>query len=224
MPDPTYNQEVLDSQHRCPSGEMGRTIGEEMARDHLPENLWTISRLNPQPTDHILEIGFGPGVAIQELLKRVTDGRIAGVDLSETMATEASKRNAEAIQAGRADLRYGEAAELPFADASFDKAFSIHSIYFWAQPLAAFRELARILKPGGLLVITMLPKEKWPPNVAGSALEVGTPECTPYSGRELEEMMSEAGFVRTWVEADQTSAPGSNLSNYSVLGFMPHAV
>ena len=172
--------EDLDSQYRRPSGPLGRKIGREMARDHLPENLWTITQLNPQPSDHILEVGFGPGVAIQKLSEVVTGGSIAGIDYSETMVTEASERNTGAIEAGVVDLRHGDAADLPYEDASFDKAFSIHAIYFWPKPLDALRELHRVLKPGGLLVITMLPKERWPANPPGSSPEYGTPECIPY--------------------------------------------
>jgi ubiquinone/menaquinone biosynthesis C-methylase UbiE len=215
MPKSKPSQQDLDRQYRKPSGALGRKIGREMARDHLPENLWTITQLNPQPADYILEIGFGPGIAIEELLKHVTTGMVAGIDHSETMVAEASERNALAIKAGRADLRYGDAAELPFAEASFDKAFSIHAIYFWARPRQALRELRRVLKPGGLLVITMLPKDKWPPNPPGSPLEYGTAECTPYLGVEVEQMMAEAGFSNTRIEADHES---ERFSRFSVIG------
>ncbi|MDQ3930617.1 MAG: methyltransferase domain-containing protein [Chloroflexota bacterium] len=179
------DEQDLDSQYRRPFGEVGRRIGAEMARDHIPENLWTIAQLDLQPTDRVLEVGFGPGVGVEEVLKRVRAGFVAGVDFSETMVSEASKRNAEAIRAGRADLRYCVAEDLSFPDASFDKAFGIHSIYFWSDAQAAFRELYRVLKPGGLLVITMLSKDRWPPNPPGSTLEYGTPECTPYFGSEV---------------------------------------
>lgn len=212
------DEQDLDSQYRRPFGEVGRRIGQEMACDHLPENLWTIAQLDLQPTDRVLEIGFGPGVAVEEILKRLTAGQVAGIDYSKLMVGEASQRNIDDIKAGRADLRYGEASELPFADAAFDKALSIHSIYFWAQPRQALRELHRVLKPGGLLVITMLPKNRWPPNPAGAALEYGTPECTPYFGSEIEEMLVEAGFSEARIEADQESVAGSHASNYSVLG------
>jgi SAM-dependent methyltransferase len=216
-----FDEHNLDAQYRRPFGEVGRKVGEEMARNHLSENLWTIAQLNPQPADHILEVGFGPGVAIEELLKHVTGGLVAGVDFSETMVAKASRRNAEAIRAGRAVLRYGDAENLPFADASFDKAFSIHSIYFWPRPMPVLRELQRVLRPGGLLVITMLPRERWPANAPGSTLEYGTPECTPNYGGEVERMMLAAGFSATRIAVDDVPADGSNLSNFSVLGTKP---
>lgn len=128
-------QNIINSQFRRPTGLIGYWIGRRMAKDHLPENLWTISRLNAQPTDHIFEIGFGPGLAIAEMAKIVTQGPIAGVDFSKTMVQTARKRNAKAVKQGQVDLRYGDVINLPFEDNSFDKAFSIHSIYFWPFPL-----------------------------------------------------------------------------------------
>lgn len=218
MVEPEQEQHDLDSQYRRPSGELGRRVGREMARDHLPENLWTIKLLDPQPADSILEVGFGPGIAVEMLLAHVKSGLVAGVDFSETMVSEVIARNQGAILAGRADLRYGEAGDLAYGDASFDKAFSIHSIYFWYEPLTALKELHRVLKPGGLLVITMLPKHKWPPNGAGAPQEYGTAECTPYFGIEVEEMMLQAGFSITRIETDPDATEQTNRSNFSVLG------
>lgn len=215
MTKPKTTKIDLDSQYRCPSGIVGRRVGREMARDHLPENLWTIRQLNPQPADRILEVGFGPGVAIKQLATFVTEGLVAAVDYSMTMVQEASKRNMAAIKLGRVDLRHSDAAALPFADASFDKAFSVHAIYFWSKPLNAVKELHRVLKPPGLLAITVLPKESWPPNAPGSLWEYGTPECIPYSGGEIAQMLNAAGFSSIRIESNQEPA---RLSNFSVLG------
>ncbi len=216
MSQPEPDENDLDSQYRRPFGEVGRRVGEAMARDHLPENLWTVAQLNPQPSDSILEVGFGPGTALSELLKTLTHGSVAGIDFSETMVTLARERNASAIGEDRADLRYGEATHLPFEDTAFDKAFSIHSIYFWPRPLLALKEFYRVLKPGGLLVLTILPKEKWPRNVPGAPLDCGTPECTPYFAYELQAMLEEAGFSTTHIAFDP-AFQNANPSNFSIL-------
>jgi SAM-dependent methyltransferase len=206
-------QKYIDGQYRRPTGMIGRWIGSKMAHQHSPENLWTVSRLDVQPTNHILEIGFGPGFAIQALTAQIATGHIAGVDFSRAMVAAASRRNAAAIKAGRVTLKFGMASDLPFEDGAFDKAFSIHSLYFWPEPMAAFQEIWRVLKPDGLVVITVLPKEKW----SGSATESepGTLECRPYSGEEIIVMMRQAGFGRTRIESDpDTRVP----SNFSVIG------
>jgi len=142
----------------------------------------------------------------------VTRGHVAGVDYSRAMVAAASRRNRRAIRDGRVELQYGEAAQLPFADAAFDKAYGIHTIYFWPDAPAGLKELRRVMRPGGLLVITILPKERWPAAPEGS---LGTPECQVYSGAELAELMGAAGFTQTRVESD---ADTSKASNYSVVG------
>jgi ubiquinone/menaquinone biosynthesis C-methylase UbiE len=204
-------QKYIDGQYRQPSGLIGRWIGGRMAQQHRPENLWTVNLLDVGNTDHILEIGFGPGFAIQTFARCAR--HVAGIDFSRTMVAVARKRNAAAVREGKVDLRYGDAAELPFADTIFDKVYSIHSIYFWRDPLRVLREIRRVLKPNGYLVLTVLPKERWNPENPDAA---GTPDCIPYSGAELQALLAQAGFTRTRIAAD-TNAEFA--SNYSVIGY-----
>jgi ubiquinone/menaquinone biosynthesis C-methylase UbiE len=206
----TIAERILDSQYRRPSGWLGEWIGMQMARDHRPENLWTVQVLNAQPDDQILEIGFGAGVAIQELARIVRQGSISGVDFSRTMLAAARRRNAAAVRAGKVKLYDGVADDLPFESETFDKVFSIHSVYFWPDALAALREIRRVLKPGGILVLTILPKGLW--NVDQPDMPVGTPECKPYSANELEVLLMKAGFRSTRVEADPNLSHRSNTS------------
>jgi ubiquinone/menaquinone biosynthesis C-methylase UbiE len=128
------------------------------------------------------------------------------------MVAAARKRNAVGIRTGKVDLRYGDAAHLPFADSTFDKAFSIHSIYFWPDPIAVLTGIYRVLKPNGMLVLTVLPKEKWNPDNPNLA---GTPECKPYSGEELKDLLTKAGFHDLKIESDPNPATPSN---YSIIG------
>ena len=205
-------QKIIDGQYRRPSGWLGRWIGRKMEEQHLPENTWTVQVLNPQPTDSILEIGFGTGIAIEQVAQHVTDGFVAGIDFSRTMVDVAKKRNHAGVKSGKVDLRYADVVQIPFADATFDKAYSIHSIYFWQQPLIALKEICRVLKADGTLILTILPKEKW--NINNPEQVVGTPECTPYSAHELETVLTQAGFNRIRVEADPQNR---SHSNYSVI-------
>jgi SAM-dependent methyltransferase len=192
-------------QFRKPSGLFGRFIGNGMARGNEYDARWTVSLLDIQPESHVLEIGFGPGVSTQYAAEKATKGFVAGIDHSETMVQAARKRNAGAIKAGRMDLKQGDVAALPFPDDSFNKAFSIHSIYFWIKPVDGLKELRRVLKPGGLLAITIQPKDKWN--------EVQKRESslrTLYFSAELAGMLSDAGFreVRVEVCPEQDKFPG----------------
>lgn len=145
----------MDAQHSCPSGIVGRMVGERMARQHVPETQWTLALLTIQPTDDVLEIGFGAGKAIELAAAQASNGHVSGIDLSHAMLQSASRRNAQAIKAGRVTLRYGDVAALPFADKQFDKILSIHTFYFWSDHERALSEIFRVLKPRGTVALTI---------------------------------------------------------------------
>lgn len=148
---------IINGQYRCPTGLIGRFIGAKMVQQHQPETLWTISLLDTQPHDHVLEVGFGAGKAIEQLATLATSGHIAGIDLSPTMLRTAQRRNAQAIRAGRVELQHGDVTRLPFADQQFDKLISIHTIYFWPHLDRALAEIFRVLKPGASLALAFSP-------------------------------------------------------------------
>jgi len=164
-------------QYRSPSGLIGRLAGERMVRQHGPETAWTMNLLEIQPTDIVLEVGFGAGQGIKLAAEKASDGRVIGIDLSEMMVRVATRRNAQAVKAGRVALAQGNMTALPFEDQYFDKVMTIHTFYFWSEPAQALGELYRVLKPGGRLVITLSTGkinargevEVWPP--LQSALE-----------------------------------------------------
>jgi ubiquinone/menaquinone biosynthesis C-methylase UbiE len=206
-------QKYIDSQYRRPRGMVGRWIGRKMLQQHQPENLWTIGLLDVKPADHILEVGFGGGFGIQEVAKHLVTGQVTGVDFSAAMVQAASSRNAKAIQAGRVKLVEGDAARLPFPDNSFDKAFSIHSIYFWPDTNAALKHILRVLKPGGMFIVTFLPTDRW----QSASLEepAPTPTFTPYSGAQMQILLAQIGFANIRIETDNSP---QNRSNFSVVG------
>jgi len=130
-----------------------------MIRENREANEWTLGLLKVQPTDHVLEVGFGPGVAIQSLARIVTVGRIAGIDSSETMVRMAARRNAAAIAAGRVELKCGDAGVLPYETKQFNKVLAVNVIYFLPDPHTAVKEMHRVMKPGGDLAMFFVAKE-----------------------------------------------------------------
>src|SRR5215216_7451368 len=179
----------IASQFRKPSGLLGRLIGNGMARGNEAEARWTIDLLNIQPDTRVLEIGFGPGVAIQHAAQQAVQGHVSGIDYSETMVQVARKRNASAIRNGLVDLTHGDVRSLPYMDESFDRAFTIHCIYFWAEPTTCLREVRRVLRTNGVLAITIQPKDKWPPRRTPPA-----DVFTLYRGSEVVQLVTDVGF------------------------------
>jgi ubiquinone/menaquinone biosynthesis C-methylase UbiE len=142
----------LFQQFAHPSGWLGRIAGSVMAKG-TEDDRWLVDLLDLQPDDRVLEVGFGPGVAIELMSAQTRNGLIAGVDPSAVMVQEAIKRNHGAAQAARVHLRQGTVTSLPYPDSSFTKALALHSIYFWPSVEEGLRELHRVLSTGGLLAI-----------------------------------------------------------------------
>ncbi|GER91037.1 hypothetical protein KDW_51990 [Dictyobacter vulcani] len=174
-----------------PAGWKGMIAGKLMAKQHYPENQWTVELLQLQGNEQVLEVGFGPGIAIQAAAALLTTGKITGVDISKAMMREARRRNAQAVRVGRVELLPGNAYALPFADSTFDKIYSIHVIYvwWWNQPQQVLAEVYRVLKPGGLFCVTFLSRESWPGYSAEKAASFDGPD-----GPSVEKLFTEAGF------------------------------
>jgi SAM-dependent methyltransferase len=108
-------------------------------------------RLGLAPGERVLDVGCGCGESTLELARRVgPDGRVVGVDVSATMLARAGERVAEA-RLGNVALLQGDAQEHPFDAAAFDVVYSRFGVMFFADPVAAFANLRRALRPGGRL-------------------------------------------------------------------------
>lgn len=149
-------------QFKNPHGTLGRLAGFIMAnrQSNVERNEWTIDLLSLQPTDHLLELGYGPGIAIEKASQIITEGLIVGADHSQTMLKQASKRNAKAIQQGLVKLYACSADALPSFDKPFDKICSANVVQFWPDPVAQFKALRSILAPGGVIATTFMPRNR----------------------------------------------------------------
>ncbi len=151
-----------------PAGPMSRRLSRQAARPrgvagHLLARLWisetaavndvAVDLLGPAPGQRILEIGFGPGRTLGRLAAAGAD--VHGVEVSETMLAAATRRNAAAIAAGRISLQRGDGITLGLPDGSVDAVLSVHTIYFWPDPPVTLAETARVLRPGGRIVLAL---------------------------------------------------------------------
>lgn len=143
----------IAEQARHAKGLVGRLIAFIMARETWAENLKAIGALDVAPTDHVLDIGCGPGRALSELARRASKGRAAGVDPSELMVNTTVQRNGAHVRARLVDVAQAGVDHLPFADATFDKVLCVHVVYFWSDLDAGLHEVARVMKPGGRLAL-----------------------------------------------------------------------
>jgi SAM-dependent methyltransferase len=174
-----------------PTGLPGRMAGWVMA--HRPSNrrrnAWAVSLLEVQHDDRVLEIGFGPGIAIRELARLAADGNVCGLDHSEVMVRQAARRNAEAVRRGRVDLRLGGVERLPAFDAPFDKILAVNALQFWDQPDEPLGELRRVLRNGGRIAIAFQPRGPR-----------ATDEAATRRGHKLATALRGAGFSQVRLE------------------------
>jgi ubiquinone/menaquinone biosynthesis C-methylase UbiE len=146
------NDYIMENMFCAPKGALGRLGGQLMSQDRwLPA--WVLDLLEVHPSDSVLEVGSGPGVGLHLAAARAHRGRIAGVDLSETMLEMARRRNHALIEAGCIELQLGSAEDLPFDNAMFNKAMTMNSLHLWPNPVAGLREIKRILRPGGRIAV-----------------------------------------------------------------------
>ncbi|GAC1350950.1 MAG: hypothetical protein NVSMB27_38380 [Ktedonobacteraceae bacterium] len=197
---------VLNKQYPCPQGIMGRIAGELMVHQHGTETAWTVEIADVQPEDSVLEIGFGAGKAIALLAEKTSCGSVEGLDRSATMVKRARARNRRAVKAGRVTLQQGDAAHLPFEEQQFDKVISIHTFYFWSEHAAILAEILRVLKPGGMCIITF---------TTGKAEEAGL----GYYQTILEEQMLPGMRNMGWTSASIKHGPiARQYKNVAVIG------
>ena len=181
----------LVRQFHRPHGLGGYVAGWVMAHrsSNVRRNRWVVSLLDVQPSDRILEVGFGPGVAIAGLSALTPNGVVFGVDHSDVMVRVATRRNAAAIRAGRVELSQAEADALPDFGAPLDRVVAVNSIGFWPEPVARLKELHALLRAGGTIAIASQPR-----------CPGATAETSAKAGQEIATRLSEAGFTPKRVE------------------------
>jgi ubiquinone/menaquinone biosynthesis C-methylase UbiE len=146
-------------------------------------NRWAVSLLDIQPSDRVLEIGFGPGLAIREIARLAVEGYVCGIDHSEVMLRQASRRNARALHSGRVDLRLGSVESLPTFEERFDKILAVNALQFVADPVECFVGLRSLLLGGGRIAIAHQPR-----------CPGATDETSALRGQRLTAQLAQAGF------------------------------
>jgi len=115
----------------------------------------TVGLLNLEEHHYALEVGFGPGIGLQEACKYVSSGAVYGIDISDKMIEDASKRLSSEMAAKKLFLSKQSVEETSFADEQFDRIFHTNCYYFWPSKEKGAAELYRILKPDGFMVTSL---------------------------------------------------------------------
>ncbi|MGA4992379.1 class I SAM-dependent methyltransferase [Nonomuraea bangladeshensis] len=188
----------LVSQAHRPRGVVGWANGWMFA--HRPSNrkrnIWAVSLLDVRPTDRVLEVGFGPGVAIAEFAARATRGQVFGIDHSRAMVRRAARRNAAAVRARRVHLTCAPVERLPSFGDPLDAILAVNSVGFWPEPVERLGELRRLLRPSGRIALVSQPR-----------CPGATRDTTARAAQELQDLLTRAGFTNLRVETLELDPP-----------------
>lgn len=170
---------MLSKKFSKPKGVFGMIAGYIMAAENKTLNQWTIDLLGITRGDNILEVGFGPGYCMEQMLKREKDIHLHGIDVSETMLKLAARR----VKSKEVRLIQGSVETFPLIASFYDKVISVNNYTIWNDKEKGMKQIYQALKPGGKAAITMQPREA-----------DASPEKTKSFGKQMIADFKAAGF------------------------------
>ena len=185
---------------RKPTGFGGKVMVNMMNLCHAPLADWGMEFLPLSLNARALDCGCGGGANIRKLLKKCPQGVVKGVDYSPVSVEKARRHNAAAIGSGRCVIWQGSVDRIVFASDWFDAVTAFETVYFWPNLPQCFREIYRVLKPGGTFLICNESSgdtdkdEKWTEIIGG---------MTIYSGDELKTFLENAEFCNVQIHKNK---------------------
>ena len=141
------------NQCQKPTGWLGRLILWNMNSRHSKVTDWGLSKISIQKQDIILDIGCGGGRTVSKLAAHATGGKVYGLDYSQASVAVAKGTNRSWIEMGRVEIHDSSVSQLPFPANTFDLVTAVETHLWWPDLPADMREVSRVLKPGGMLII-----------------------------------------------------------------------
>ncbi len=184
---------LTDRRARRPSGTQSRAIYRDPLY-HYPNFYVILEELALSPDEYLLEVGCGGGALLKEALS--SGCRAAAIDHSLAMVRLAQEVNSDAVAEGMLKIQQASADQLPFPDATFTCAVMTGVLGFLPDPVAALREIRRVLREGGRLVV--LGSD---PAMRGTmaAPEPMASRLRFYGDDELRQLAEDAGYSRARV-------------------------
>lgn len=179
----------IASQLARPNGVFGRLLIAPLLNSGNRKLLQlSVDAMEIAPGQRVLDVGFGGGATFPMMMVGVGEGRVCGVDISGDMVSRARRRWRHEVEDGRLDVRESSVESLPWPDGSFDAVTTINTIYFWPDLGAGLREIRRVLKTEGRLVIGMRSEE------AMSKLPIARHGFRLYGMDDLMSRLEQSGF------------------------------
>ena len=140
-------------QVRKPDRFAGRLFLWLMNLSHSALTDWGLRQVQIAKNFTILDVGCGGGRTIQKLAALATDGKVFGVDYAAGSVAASRSKNAGLIRAGLVEIQQASVSQLPFPENRFDLVTAVETQYYWPDLPNDMREIRRVLKPGGTLLV-----------------------------------------------------------------------
>ena len=140
-------------QLRRPHGALAPVTARVLNVVNQPINRLAVRALELTGTEDVLDVGFGGGVGLALILPLLTTGCATGIDISDEMVRDAPRRFPEETATGHLRVARADVTALPFPESSFDRVYSVNTVFFWPDVRAGLLEIHRVLRPGARLVI-----------------------------------------------------------------------
>ena len=141
------------SQTRKPEGFLGKMMLSGMNSGHAMLADWGFSLLPKITPSKALDLGCGGGRNAGELLIKYPDIYVTAVDYSDLSVAKAREYNRDMIVSGRCTVQQGDVSDLHLPEENYDLATAFETIYFWPGLEKCFRQVAKVVKPGGYFLI-----------------------------------------------------------------------
>ena len=143
----------LIKQSQKPSGLIGRVITKIWSFYFKKLSLWAIKQTTISDNYRILEIGYGGGSTIKNLLALNKNLEIHGIDISKESYRTAQRVHSDSIRKGSVQLKIGNVENMPYQNNYFDRIFAIQTHIFWKDIKKSFQEVYRVLSSNSTLII-----------------------------------------------------------------------
>jgi ubiquinone/menaquinone biosynthesis C-methylase UbiE len=206
--------ETMLKQAAMPTGRFGALWARLMNVGHSSVTRWGLGHISINKSDIILDVGCGGGRTANTLAKIAAEGQVYGIDYSQVSVAVSTSKNKRLIEKGQVKILHASVDSIPFSDDMFDLVTAVESCYFWPDLTNNLKEIRRVLKTGGsvILVNAMYRDERFEKRNSRLA-RMG--DFTYHSPEEFRGFLRDAGYcsVRTevlenkhWIAAIGTNA------------------